>query len=82
MVEIRFDKKFIKVFSKIKDSLLTKQITKQIEKISNNPKVGKPMRNVRKGTRELYIKPFRLSYLYDKDKLIVLILDLYHKKKQ
>jgi len=82
MVEIRFDKKFTLIFSKLKDNLLKEQIKKQIKKISENPEVGKPMRNVRKGTRELYIKPFRSSYIYSKENKIVFILDLYHKKGQ
>jgi len=82
MAEVRFDKKFTILFSKLKDMSLKQRITKQIKKISNNPEVGKPMRNVRKGTRELYIKPFRLSYSYDITKKIIYILDLYHKKKQ
>lgn len=82
MVEIRFDEKFTVIFSKIKDELLRTKIKKQIKKISDNPETGKPMMNVRKGTRELYIKPFRLSYLYNVKENIVYILDLYHKKKQ
>ena len=55
---------------------------RSVEKIKINPEVGKPLKNIRKGTRELYIKPFRLSYEYFKDKNIVYVLDLYHKKKQ
>lgn len=82
MVEVIFLVKFKKAFSKIKDSLLKEKIIKQVEKIKMNPEVGKPLRNVRKGTRELYIKPFRLSYEYFKDKNLVYILDIYHKKKQ
>ena len=82
MVEIHFDKKFAELFSKLKDNLLRDKIKKQIKKISENPEVGKPMRNVRKGTRELYIKPFRLSYSYNLKENLVYILDLYHKKKQ
>lgn len=82
MVRIIFDDKFKKIFSKIKDSLLKEKIIKQFEKIKINPEVGKPLRNVRKGTREVYIKPFRLSYTYHEDKNAVEILDLYHKKKQ
>ena len=82
MVEIRFDKKFKTIFSKLKDELLKLKIIRQIKKISENPKVGKPMRNVRKGTRELYIKPFRLSYEYIQKQNLIYILDLYHKKKQ
>jgi len=82
MVEIRFDKKFKIIFSKLKDELLKLKIIRQLKKISENPKVGKPMRNVRKGTRELYIKPFRLSYEYIQKQNLIYILDLYHKKKQ
>ena len=82
MVEIRFDKKFAKIFSKIKDDFTKQKIIKQIKKISENPEIGKPMRNVRKGTRELYVSPFRLSYIYNYPKQIVYVLDLYHKDKQ
>ena len=82
MVEMRFDKKFTNIFSKIRDELFRTKIKKQIKKVSRNPEIGKPMRNIRKGTRELYIKPFRLSYSYLSEKNIVYILDLYHKKKQ
>ena len=82
MVGIIFDDKFKNTFSKLKDNFLKERIIKQIEKIKINPEVGKPMRNVRKGTRELYITPFRLSYVYHLDKEIVEILEIYHKKKQ
>jgi len=82
MVEVIFDDSFKKLFSKIKDNLLKEKIIKQIQKLKNNPEAGKPMRNVRKGTRELYIKPFRLSYKYYLDKNIIEILDLYHKDEQ
>ncbi len=81
MVEIRFDKKFASIFSKL-DNSQKQKIIKQIKKISSNPEVGKPMRNIRKGTRELYVKPFRLSYEYFKSENIIYILDIYHKKKQ
>jgi len=82
MVEVIFDEKFKNLFSKIKDSLTKEKIIKQITKIKENPEIGKPMRFSRKGTREIYISPFRLSYLYDYAKQIVYILDLYHKDKQ
>ena len=82
MVEIIFDDKFQNTFNKIKDNILKKKIKNQIKKIIKNPEVGKPMRNTRKGTRELYISPFRLSYKYHVEKDIVEILDMYHKKKQ
>jgi mRNA-degrading endonuclease RelE of RelBE toxin-antitoxin system len=82
MVEVRFDKKFTSIFCKIKDNFFREKVVKQIKKISENPEIGKPMRNVRKGTREIYIKPFRISYSYLKSEKVVYILDLYHKKQQ
>lgn len=82
MVEIYFDKKFTIIFSKIKDELLRIRIKKQIKKVSENPSVGKPMRYDRKGTRELYIRPFRISYISLNNQNKVIFLDLYHKKQQ
>ena len=80
MVDVLFKKKFKQVFTKIKDKSSKEKIIKQIEKIRENPEIGKPMKYSRKGTRELYIKPFRLSYARINKELIY-ILDLYHKKK-
>lgn len=77
MVKVVFLNKFQDIFSKIKDNLLKEKI---IKKIKLNPKIGKPMRYDKKGSRELYIPPFRLSYLYNISEKIVYILDLYHKK--
>lgn len=82
MVKIAFHLSFQKIFSKIKNKTFKEKILKQISKIKENPEIGKPMRNVRKSTRELYIKPFRLSYAYLKNEDKVIILDLYHKDKQ
>ena len=82
MVEIRFDKRFEQIFSKLKEPLLRSMISKQVKKIIENPAIGKPMKHDRKGTRELYVKPFRLSYLHDANEDLILVLDLYHKKKQ
>jgi mRNA-degrading endonuclease RelE of RelBE toxin-antitoxin system len=82
MVEVVFTKEFKEIFSKIKDKPTKEKLIKQIEKIKANPEVGKPMRNIRKGTRELYVSPFRLSYAYLKHENKILILDLYHKDEQ
>ena len=73
---------FLKIFSKIKDKLFQEKVLRQINKIIQNPELGKPMRYARKGTREVYIFPFRLSYLYIKNENKIIFLDLYHKDKQ
>ena len=81
MVKVIFDDKFERTISKIKDNSVRDSINKKVKKIIENPEVGKSMRNVRKGTREIYLKPFRLSYSYKVNENFVYILDLYHKKK-
>jgi addiction module RelE/StbE family toxin len=80
VVEVIFDPDFRKDFKKIKDNSIKEKIIKQISKIKDNPEIGKPMRYGRKGTRELYISPFRLSYKVEGD--IIYILALYHKDLQ
>jgi mRNA-degrading endonuclease RelE of RelBE toxin-antitoxin system len=80
VVEVIFDLGFKKDFKKIKNKAIKEKIIKQVSKIKDNPKTGKPMRYGRKGTRELYIAPYRLSYKYERD--IVYILALYHRDFQ
>ena len=82
MVKIDFDERFKKTISKIKDSVIKERIEKLIIKIKNNPQVGKPMKHNRKGTREVYLSPFRLSYAYNRDSDTIIILDFYHKDEQ
>jgi len=80
VVTVIFDPVFEKNFRKIKGLVLKEKIIKQISKIKDNPGIGKPMRYDRKGTRELYILPFRLSYKIEGE--IIYILALYHKDEQ
>ncbi len=80
MVNLIFDSNFKKSFIKIKDKNTKEKIIKQISKIKNNPDIGKPMMYGRKGTRELYISPYRLSYIIEDD--TIYILSLYHKDLQ
>ena len=82
MVVVEFDPHFKKLFSKIKDQSLKEKIIKHIAKLKENPEIGKPMQYTRKGTRELYIAPFRLSYVYKKEEELIIILELYHKDEQ
>ncbi len=40
------------------------------------------MRYGRKGTREVYVKSFRLSYMFVKEEEKIVFLDIYHKDEQ
>ena len=82
MVDVTFSDNFKKDFNKIKNKNLRKKIIKQIQKIKENPITGKPLRYSRKGTRELYVKPFRLSYAWSEPENKVFVLGLYHKDSQ
>ena len=84
MVILNVDKtnEFVKTYKKIRNNLLKEKVKKQIRKIIENPEIGKPMRNVRKGTREVYISPYRLSYSYIEKEQKIIILELYHKDEQ
>ena len=78
---IKEAEKFKKSFNNL-DKSYRERVEKLIRKIVGNPEIGKPMRNARKGTRELYLKPFRLSYCYVGDEGVIILLYIYHKKKQ
>lgn len=82
MVDVKYEDSFLKIIGKIKDNSTKEKVKKQIAKIIDNPKIGKPMMYDRKGTREVYISPFRLSYTYIKEEDKIIFLDLYHKDEQ
>ena len=79
MLDIKYEPAFLKVIEKIKDKSTKEKVKKQLIKIITNPEIGKPMKYGRKGSREIYIAPFRLSYMYLKEETRLIFLDLYHK---
>jgi mRNA-degrading endonuclease RelE of RelBE toxin-antitoxin system len=82
MLKVEYSDDILKTILKIKDASSKEKVKKQIKKIIEQPKIGKPMRYARKGTRERYIGSYRLAYAYIKDKNKLIFLDLYHKDEQ
>lgn len=82
MVDVIYDNHFLRTISKIKDKEVQKSIKNKISKIIENPEIGKPMRNARKGTRGVYIVSARLAYEYNKERDALEFLELYHKDEQ
>lgn len=78
---IVFDVAFEKALKKLKNPL-KEQAKKKIKKIIGRPTIGKPMKYSRKGTREVYIGSFRMSYIYLKGENTIYFLDFYHKNQQ
>lgn len=81
MVIVDYDPNFKKTISKLDKSIKIK-VEKVLTKIINNPEIGKLMRYARKGTREVHISPFRLSYACLPQENKIILLTLYHKDKQ
>ena len=82
MLEVEHKPNFLRKIHRIKDNSVKEQVKKQIKRIIENPGIGKPMRYARKGTREVYVGSFRLSYAYLKNENKIIFLDLYHKDEQ
>ena len=82
MLTINHSQHFLNFISKIKNNAEKEKIKKHIQKIIENPEIGKAMKYTRKGTREVYIGSFRLSYAYNKEENSLIFLDLYHKDEQ
>ena len=82
MVNVEYEPSFQKELQKIKDAGLREKAKKQIAKIMGSLERGKPMRYARKGTREVYMLPFRLSYSYNNEENLVIFLGIYHKDNQ
>ena len=82
MVKSAYHPHFQKQFKKIKDNAFKERLIKQFLKIYESPEIGKPMMHNRKGTREVYVNPYRLSYIYIKEEDKIVFLDLYHKDEQ
>jgi len=70
--EIVWTQKFEQGFKKIKDRATQDKLEKQIHKIKNNPNFGKPLRYNLKGERTVYVKPYRLIYAVEGNRLFLL----------
>lgn len=81
MVIVDYDPIFQKIFNKLDKSIRIK-VEKLLAKMIDNPEIGKPMKYARKGTMEVYIPPFRLSYAYLTQENKIILLELYHKDEQ
>ena len=79
---VEFTPQFEKIKSKIRDPIFKDKVKKQVKKIIEEPETGKPMMHERKGTREVYVSPYRLSYTYIPEENKLIFLTIYHKDEQ
>lgn len=81
VIDVTFSERFERRFRKFSPEI-KQRIKKQIKKLIDNPDVGKPMMYDRKGTREVYVGHFRLSYAYFIEEKRIVLIDFYHKDEQ
>ena len=81
MVEIReivYTRKFERDVKKIRDSSVKEKLAKQIAKVAENPEFGKPLRYGLKGEWAIRVKPYRLIYAVQGERLVLLRFE--HRK--
>ena len=82
MVAIRFiiaTDKFERDVRRIKDKGLKDKLQNQIDKVADDPEIGKPLRYNLQGESSIYVRPYRLIYKVEGDKLILLRFE--HRKE-
>jgi len=77
--EIIWTRKFEQQFKKIRDRATQDRLEKQIRKIYEDPEFGKPLRYNLRGEWSIYVKPYRLIYKVEGNKLILLRFE--HRKE-
>mgnify|MGYP005635032611 CR=1 FL=1 len=75
------------IFKKVAEKFLKKldkenqnRILKKLKQLKNNPELGKPLIGNLSGLWALRIGKYRILYQIFKDKLIIVILDIGHRK--
>jgi len=77
--EIIWTRKFEQQFKKIRDRATQDRLEKQIRKIYEDPEFGKPLRYNLRCEWSIYVKPYRLIYKVEGNKLILLRFE--HRKE-
>lgn len=73
------EKFFKKVF--ISNKELFRRIDNTLEALKSNPFLGKPLKDKLKGKYSLRIGVYRIIYSIDKQKIVIYVLDIGHRKE-
>lgn len=76
---IIWTQKFEHDFRKIRNRATQEKLEKQVRKIIEDPNFGKPLRYGLRGEWSIYVKPFRLIYKVEGERLILLRFE--HRKQ-
>jgi addiction module RelE/StbE family toxin len=76
IVHPRVQKELKKLFKK--DKVRYSNIKKRLEILSNNPEIGKPLRNILKGKWRIHIGSFVIIYEIDTENKSIILMDFEH----
>ena len=79
MYEIKFDPNAEKFFYKL-DKNIQNILGKKLEKLKEKPRLGKPLSGNLAGLWSLRVNKYRFIYKIINNKLLIIILDLGHRK--
>jgi len=79
MYKLDFDKKALKFFKKL-DKFSQERIGKKLENLKLNPQLGESLIGNLSGLWKLRIGKYRVIYKIVENKLLILVLDLGHRK--
>ena len=80
MYDIQFTKEAENFFNKL-DKPIQKEIAKKIDSLKENPKLGKPLTANLSGMWSLRIGKFRVIYTVKNKELVILVVEIGHRKK-
>ncbi|MBC2701720.1 MAG: type II toxin-antitoxin system RelE/ParE family toxin [ANME-2 cluster archaeon] len=72
----RVQKELQKLFKR--DKVRYSHVKKRLEILSDNPEIGKPLRNILKGKRRIHIGSFVIIYEFNKENNNIILLDFEH----
>jgi len=72
----RVQKELQKLFKR--DKVRYSHVKKRLEILSDNPEIGKPLRNILKGKRRVHIGSFVIIYEFNKENNSIILLDFEH----
>ena len=76
IVHPRVKKELQKLFKK--DNVRYSHVKKRLEILSNNPEIGKPLRNILKGKWRIHIRSFVIIYEIDNENSSIILMDFEH----
>ena len=73
------EKEVVKIFKSNKK--LYQRIMNAIEGLSENPEVGKALKNVLKGNYSYRVGTYRIIYTFLRKKLLISVIDIGHRRE-